>query len=555
MKFSLALFALLSTLGFSNGSVRVLEDFLSAGECEEYLRQATDKILKAPDAALYDPRFRSKIPIDHAIYQRLVDVMGPLSSMSCENEDQTCSKEVEKPEVYISSILRSTEIHKDSLVDRDAKPLDHDGFRAGFVFLDDNDEGYFLHGTDKIQAKKGSFVTFEGHVEHQTIIPAGAKNPVHLLGPFTLTTERSLSLVGAAPIVSEGFPPSGDVNIPNCLEFTTRGVWRFRAVFGPAPLVVASAPFPAGFVVSFATDSPSLGETSVNVVFNPESNGVFPVTFTTSDPIFTISVTVTFIVENCCDPATNAGCNGDPHFKTWRGQHFDFHGECDLVLLHSPAFESGFGLDVHIRTKLRRDMSYISSAALRIGSDVLEVESHGVYHLNGVANAELPSEFSGFEFSHTQPTDKQHVFEVYLGGRERIKLKTYKDFVSVLIEQGQNKHFFDSVGLMGDFRTGHMIARDGNTVLDDPNAFGQEWQVLGTEPSLFQTLRFPQHPMECTLPPPMEASQLRRRLLESSSVDELVAEKACDHWGEGKDDCVFDVLTTGDLEMAVVGAY
>jgi hypothetical protein len=27
------------------------------------------------------------------------------------------------------------------------------------------------------------------------------------------------------------------------------------------------------------------------------------------------------------------------------------------------------------------------------------------------------------------------------------------------------------------------------------------------------------------------------------------------HWGEGKDDCVFDVLTTGDLEMAMVGAY
>jgi hypothetical protein len=143
-----------------------------------------------------------------------------------------------------------------------------------------------------------------------------------------------------------------------------------------------------------------------------------------------------------------------------------------------------------------------------------------------------------------------------LGGRERIKLKTYKDFVSVLIEQGQSKNFGDSVGLMGDFGQGRMFARDGNTVLEDPNAFGQEWQVLETEPTLFQTLRFPQHPMECTMPPSMEASQLRRRLLESSPVNELAAEEACAHWaGEGKDDCVFDVLTTGDLEMAVVGAY
>jgi hypothetical protein len=209
---------------------------------------------------------------------------------------------------------------------------------------------------------------------------------------------------------------------------------------------------------------------------------------------------------------------------------------------------------VHIRTHMRRDMSYISSAALRIGSDVLEVESQGVYYLNGVANAELPSEFSGFEFLHTQPTDKQHVFEVHLGGRERIKVKTYKDFVSVLIEQGQSKHFGQSVGLMGDFGKGHMISRDGKSVIEDANAFGQEWQVLDTEPTLFQAVRFPQHPKKCTMPTPKATSMLRRRLLDSS-VDELAAEKACAHRGEGKDDCVFDVLATGDLEMAVAGAY
>ena len=168
----------------------------------------------------------------------------------------------------------------------------------------------------------------------------------------------------------------------------------------------------------------------------------------------------------------------------------------------------------------------------------------------------MPAEFSGFAFSHTQPTNKQHVFEVYLGGRERIKLKTYKDFVSVLIEQGHSKHFSDSVGLMGDFRTGHMVARDGDAVIDDANALGQEWQVRDTELSLFQTVRLPQHPNVCTMPTPMQASRLRRRLLETSSVDELAAEKACEHWGEeGKDDCVFDVLTTGDLEMAMVGNY
>jgi hypothetical protein len=253
-------------------------------------------------------------------------------------------------------------------------------------------------------------------------------------------------------------------------------------------------------------------------------------------------------------PPGGGGANGDPHFKTWRGQHFDFHGECDLVLLQSKEFESGLGLDVQIRTKMRRDMSYISSVAVLLGTDLLEVGSQGIYHLNGVAGADLPSKFGGFEFLHTQPTDKQHVFEVHFGNRERMKVKTYKDFVSVLFEQAELKHFGKSVGLMGAFGTGHMIGRDGETIIDDANAFGQEWQVLNTEPSLFQTLRFPQHPTACTMPTPIQASQLRRRLSESS-VDELAAEEACEHWGGGKDDCVFDVLTTGDLEMAMVGAY
>jgi hypothetical protein len=96
-----------------------------------------------------------------------------------------------------------------------------------------------------------------------------------------------------------------------------------------------------------------------------------------------------------------------------------------------------------------------------------------------------------------------------------------------------------------------MVARDGKTIMNDANAFGQEWQVLDSEPKLFQLARFPQHPTGCTMPPPMQTSQLRRRLSESS-VDELAAEKDGEHWGEGKDDFVFDVLTTGDLEMAMI---
>jgi hypothetical protein len=365
-----------------------------------------------------------------------------------------------------------------------------------------------------------------------------------------------------------GFPFNGStIPVPLCLPFfspsggltATPPNWGFLGA-GINVSTILPSPVPNGLTVLISAPD-QFDFTAINVSFtpdlNPNSNGLYPVSYIADNGASSVAVNLTFDVTGCVCDRASGGCEGDPHFKTWRGKHFDYHGECDLVLLHSSAFESGLGLDVHIRTKIRREMSYISSAALRIGSDVLEVESQGIYYLNGVLSAALPAEFSGFAFSHMQPTDKQHVFEVDLGGRERIKLKTYKDFVSVLIEQGHSKHFSDSVGLMGDFQMGHMIARDGKAVMDDANAFGQEWQVLDTEPSLFQTVRLPQHPHQvCTLPPPMKTSQLRRRLSESSSsVDQLAAEKACEHWGEGKDDCVFDVLTTGDLEMAVVGAY
>jgi hypothetical protein len=252
-----------------------------------------------------------------------------------------------------------------------------------------------------------------------------------------------------------------------------------------------------------------------------------------------------------CDPA---GVCGDPHFKTWNGHRYDFHGECDLVLVHSDAFESGKGLDIHIRTTIRRDFSYTSSAVLRIGEDMLEVRSKGVYFLNGVFHADLPSEFSGFEFSHTQPIEHQHVFEVHLFGQQRIMLKTYKDFVSVKIEQASKERFGDSVGLMGDYEVGTMRARDGTTVIEDPNAFGQEWQVLPSESNLFQEDRLPRHPQTCKLPSPEATSAIHRRLSEASPLAEA-AEVACAKWGEDKESCVYDVLATGDLDMAEAGTF
>ena len=251
------------------------------------------------------------------------------------------------------------------------------------------------------------------------------------------------------------------------------------------------------------------------------------------------------------DPKPPSGVGGDPHFTTWAGEKFSFHGACDLVLLHSEEFSDGLGMDIHIRTKHIRQFSYITSAAIRIGDEVLEVTGRNkLYYLNGIANAELPNTISGFKITHKDVGDKQQTFLIHLN-KQMLVVKTWKEFVSVKIEHAKHHDFGSSVGLMGSFGTGMHLARDGKTVIHDIDEFGREWQVLSSEPKLFQTIQMPQHPQECAMPP---QSTVDRRRLGEATITEEAAAKACGHVSpEDFDFCVYDVLATSDISMA--GAY
>jgi hypothetical protein len=44
------------------------------------------------------------------------------------------------------------------------------------------------------------------------------------------------------------------------------------------------------------------------------------------------------------------------------------------------------------------------------------------------------------------------------------------------MENCNTEDFGNSLGLMGTFGEGVMLARDNSTVIDDPNEFGMEWQ-------------------------------------------------------------------------------
>ena len=120
--------------------------------------------------------------------------------------------------------------------------------------------------------------------------------------------------------------------------------------------------------------------------------------------------------------------------------------------------------------------------------------------------------------------------------------------VSVSVENADVNRFHDSQGMMGEFGTGAMLARDGSTILQDPALFASEWQVREQEEMLFHTAVAPQHPQACVLPH-SESSAVRRL---GQSVAQSAAETACSGQPTeiARKNCVSDVMRTGDLDLA-----
>ena len=133
-----------------------------------------------------------------------------------------------------------------------------------------------------------------------------------------------------------------------------------------------------------------------------------------------------------------------------------------------------------------------------------------------------------------------------------IVVQLYKEFVRVKVN-GQESAFGNSVGLMGDFKTGKTLARDGVTVLHDFTELGDEWQVLPSDAKLFREVANPQFPELC-IKPEDPRGERQRRLAESEITIEQ-AEAACASLKDplSVKDCVYDILATQDLDM--VGAF
>jgi len=254
--------------------------------------------------------------------------------------------------------------------------------------------------------------------------------------------------------------------------------------------------------------------------------------------------------------STSAGAQGDPHFKTWSQKLFDFHGVCDLKMLSNEKFENNLGMDIHIRTKKMRMWSYISSLAIRIGNDILEVigRNGGLYILNGTTNqgnVDGALMLAGYPINYTQKSSKQQTFRLNFSTQEAIVIETWNSFVSVRFENPNSEHFKDSVGLLGSFPNGIWLARDKVTIINDVNSFGQEWQVLEHEANMFHEVEGPQQPLKkCEIPSKLNM----RRHLSEHTMTQSEAERACiSAKASNMDLCIFDVMATNSKLTS--GAY
>jgi len=265
--------------------------------------------------------------------------------------------------------------------------------------------------------------------------------------------------------------------------------------------------------------------------------------------------------RNEVDPDPNTG--GDPHVTTWTNEHYEYHGQCDLVLMQDPEFAEGLGLNIHIRTKLVRYWSYIKTVAIKIGNDILEIEGSADaednmsrYWINYEYQGEL-EEFAGFPVTQKFPVVDKREYIIDLSSKypgHSIKVALYKEFIRVKFGKTSKEAFGKTVGLLGDYETGKTLARDGTTIMHDFTEFGDEWQVLPSDPRLFHESTYPQFPELCVKPEDPRGERQRR--LDESAISIEQAEEACAKTLEDPlsiKDCVYDILATQDLGMA--GAF
>jgi len=257
-------------------------------------------------------------------------------------------------------------------------------------------------------------------------------------------------------------------------------------------------------------------------------------------------------------PAEDDGCcascdcsseeNPDPHFKTWNGDKYDFHGECDMIHVTNDH------LDLHIRTQSiwsdehsGNGWSGVVLAALRFDDDILEVNA---LEENAVSVNGDPVTLDTFTLDDVYPvqisttnTGKKSV-KVTMSGGQYIEFLFHLESLVIRMD-AHGSDFYGSQGMAGNWNQPGLIGRDSVRSFDLKNErtlYAMQWEVNVDrgDPVLFSTP--PIHKCsDVPQAPPMEEKDEARRL-----VDVEFAKVLCDsiapEGSEWREDCIFDMI-------------
>ncbi|CAJ1959563.1 unnamed protein product [Cylindrotheca closterium] len=248
-----------------------------------------------------------------------------------------------------------------------------------------------------------------------------------------------------------------------------------------------------------------------------------------------------------------------PHITSWSDKRIEINGQCDLVMLQNAAFAEGLGMNIHIRTKIVGAWSYIKSVAINIGDDVLEIEGSpnpkdedAHYWFNGEYQSEELETIGGFPVEWEKPTPYKQQYNIDLDSKYPGKVITI-DVINEFIRFNLNGDAFvfgNSVGLLGDYKTGKTLARDGATELQGFEDLVDEWQVIPSEPKLFHQLAHPQFPDKCIRRE--SSSGASKSHFSKPAVDVEQAEAICSGALDDAtviNDCISYILLGRDLDV------
>lgn len=282
---------------------------------------------------------------------------------------------------------------------------------------------------------------------------------------------------------------------------------------------------------------------------------------------------------------------GDPHFLGFF-ESFSFMGACDLLLLSVPTHH----VQIHIRTTIQSDFSYISGIAAIFGSDIIEVKTNGSVWINkelafgNSASAENVHHLPRSQIQIKQSfKGKKHNIIVYdIDLQNNLSLEFRANLKNHMLFIGTHGIFpAGTTGLLGSptmkglwSRTSGPDEASVNMVGGDTDIYSETWQIRpGEDTKLFMDDREPQFPLTCVYPTGVNINMKDEHITSSKTklrgrklLDDVdayavgvgkkykvtmdAAKEACRGISGVKlEFCLEDTMRTGDLNLSLDEFY